>query len=178
MKWEQSSTDNNSDFILLWRHSTQTMTRMWELQFGGPVVVHLTTTKEELCLFSHLGASRPVGTRNCIMCNTWLLHIGNDCSTFPVLMRADTWAQELASYRMPADQQAESNNSARCLLYLIPCTFCPTNLPCVVPNTMAIILHMALFPSVFKCSPSVLKSVTSNDYFHISLHILWACQRW
>ena len=77
--------------------------------------VHLTTTKEELCLFSHLGASWPVGTRcNCIMCNTWLLHIGNDCSTFPVLMRADTWAQELASYRMSAGQLAETNNFAKC----------------------------------------------------------------
>ena len=99
MKWEQSGRDNNSDFILLWRYSTQTMTRTRV----NCSLVHLTTTEEELCLFSHLEAARPpVGTPNCIMCNTWLLYIGNHhCPTFPVLMRADTWAQELASYRMP-----------------------------------------------------------------------------
>ena len=131
----QSSRDNNSDLILLWRHliNPDNDAHTCELHFGD-----LTTAEEELDLFSHLGGSRPVGTRRCIV---WLLHIAicaipncstlhciaicaiPDCSgletiacssTFPVLMRADAWAQELASYRMPIGQLAESTN------YLLP----------------------------------------------------------
>ena len=81
----------------------------------------LTTTEEELVFTPWrqpaCGNSQVhcVIAPHCNMCNTWLFDIGNHCSsTFPVLMRADAWAQELASYRMPIDQLAESNN------YLLP----------------------------------------------------------
>ena len=59
----QSSRDNNSDLILLWRHlNPDNDAHTCELHFGD-----LTTAEEELDLFSHLGGSRPVGTRRCIV---------------------------------------------------------------------------------------------------------------
>ena len=131
MKWEQSSRDNNGDFFLLWRYSTQTMTRTRV----NCSLVHLTTTEEELCLFSHLEAARLGACGNSSLHYVQYLIALHWKSPLPNISGSNegrhlsTGTGKLQN----AGQQGETNNFAKCS---------------VVPGTPKNNLHMMYFQAV------------------------------